>query len=70
MGWTRPAEGGFAGVIHHHLRGLMEAGSCLTHPQEVMARPGFRELALSFAGEPVPAMPGPDRDTLVTLAAG
>jgi len=52
------------------LRGLMEVGSCLAHPQEVMARPGFRDLALSYSGEPPAAMPGPDRGTLVTLAAG
>jgi hypothetical protein len=52
------------------LRGLMEVGSCLAHPQEVMARPGFRDLALSYSGEPPAAMPGPGRGTLVTLAAG
>jgi len=39
------------------LRGLMEVGSCLAHPQEVMARPGFLHLALSYAGEPSPTSP-------------
>jgi hypothetical protein len=48
----------------------MEVGSCLAHPQEVMARPGFLDLALSYADEPAPAMPGPDRDAMVKLAAG
>jgi hypothetical protein len=52
------------------LRGLMEVGSCLAHPQEAMARPGFPGLTLSCADEPAPAMPGPDRDALVKLAAG
>jgi hypothetical protein len=48
----------------------MEVGSCLAHPQEVMARPGFLHLALSYAGEPSPTQPGPDRDALIKLAAG
>jgi len=35
----------------------MEVGTCLAHPQEVMARPGFLHLALSYAGEPSPTSP-------------
>jgi 2-polyprenyl-6-methoxyphenol hydroxylase-like FAD-dependent oxidoreductase len=68
-----PARAGWmAGLTREPelLRGLMEVGSCLAHPQEVMARPGFLDLALSYADEPAQAMPGPDRDTLVKLAAG
>jgi len=66
-----PARAGWmAGLTREPrlLRGLMEVGSCLAHPQEVMARPGFLDLALSYANEPPPATPGPDRETLVTLA--
>lgn len=68
-----PARAGWmAGLTREPrlLRGLMEVGSCLAHPQEVMTRPGFLDLALSYADEPAPAMPGPDRDALVKLAAG
>jgi 2-polyprenyl-6-methoxyphenol hydroxylase-like FAD-dependent oxidoreductase len=68
-----PARAGWmAGLTREPrlLRGLMEVGSCLAHPQEVMARPGFLDLALSYADEPAPAMPGPDRAALVKLAAG
>jgi 2-polyprenyl-6-methoxyphenol hydroxylase-like FAD-dependent oxidoreductase len=68
-----PARAGWmAGLTREPrlLRGLMEVGSCLAHPQEVMARPGFLDLALSYADEPAPAIPGPDRDALVKLAAG
>jgi 2-polyprenyl-6-methoxyphenol hydroxylase-like FAD-dependent oxidoreductase len=67
-----PARAGWmAGLTREPrlLRGLMEVGSCLAHPQEVMARPGFLDLALSYADEPAPAIPGPDRDALVSLAA-
>jgi 2-polyprenyl-6-methoxyphenol hydroxylase-like FAD-dependent oxidoreductase len=67
-----PRAGWMAGLSQDPvlLRGLMDVGACLAHPQEVMARPGFLDRALSFAGDPLPVMPGPDRDTLVSLAAG
>jgi len=67
-----PRAGWMAGLSQDPvlLRGLMDVGACLAHPQEVMARPGFLDRALSFAGDPLPVMPGPDRETLVTLATG
>jgi hypothetical protein len=51
-------------------RGIQDVGACLAHPQEVMARPGFRERALSFADGPAPVTPGPDREQLLRLVAG
>jgi 2-polyprenyl-6-methoxyphenol hydroxylase-like FAD-dependent oxidoreductase len=64
--------GWMAGLLREPrlLRGLMEVGSCLAHSQQVLARPGFLDLVLSYADEPAQAMPGPDRDALVKLAAG
>jgi hypothetical protein len=51
-------------------RAIQEVGACLAHAQEVMERPGFRERALSFADGPAPAVPGPDREHLLRIAAG
>lgn len=65
-----PARAGWMAGIGHDavlFRGLMDVGSCLSHAQEVMARPGFMERALAYAGTPVKAMPGPDRAQLLSL---
>jgi 2-polyprenyl-6-methoxyphenol hydroxylase-like FAD-dependent oxidoreductase len=65
-----PARAGWMAGIGQDpvlFRGIMDVGSCLAHAQEVMARPGFRERALAYAGTPVRAAPGPDRAELLSL---
>jgi 2-polyprenyl-6-methoxyphenol hydroxylase-like FAD-dependent oxidoreductase len=49
-------------------RGLLDLTLCLDSREQVLARPGFRERAASFAGAPPMALPGPDRAQLLALA--
>ncbi len=48
---------------------MLELRTCLALPEEVIERPGFLELLGTFAGEPVMAVPGPDRARLLELVA-
>jgi hypothetical protein len=49
-------------------RGLLDLTLCLDSREHVLARPGFRERAASFAGAPPVRLPGPDRAQLLALA--
>jgi 2-polyprenyl-6-methoxyphenol hydroxylase-like FAD-dependent oxidoreductase len=51
-------------------RALLETGTCLALPEEVLARPGMAERLAAHAGEPPPVSPGPDRAQLLELLAG
>ncbi|HVM01132.1 MAG TPA: hypothetical protein VM263_00570, partial [Acidimicrobiales bacterium] len=48
-------------------RAALEIAMCLALPDEVLARPGFRQRIDAFAGAGTPSMPGPDRSALVEL---
>jgi 2-polyprenyl-6-methoxyphenol hydroxylase-like FAD-dependent oxidoreductase len=48
-------------------RGLVDLTLCLASRDQVLARPGFRERAASFAGAPTMRLPGPDRAQLLAL---
>jgi 2-polyprenyl-6-methoxyphenol hydroxylase-like FAD-dependent oxidoreductase len=48
-------------------RGLLDLTLCLDSREQVLARPGFRERAASFAGAPPMRLPGPDRAQLLAL---
>jgi 2-polyprenyl-6-methoxyphenol hydroxylase-like FAD-dependent oxidoreductase len=48
-------------------RGLLDLTLCLDSREQVLARPGFRERAASFAGAPQMRLPGPDRAQLLAL---
>lgn len=48
-------------------RAGLEIASCLTHPREVFARPGFAERVFAQAAEAVPAAFGPDREAVLEL---
>jgi 2-polyprenyl-6-methoxyphenol hydroxylase-like FAD-dependent oxidoreductase len=48
-------------------RAGLEIASCLTHPREVFARPGFAERVFAQAAEAVPAAFGPDREAVLAL---
>lgn len=64
-GWT-------AGAMQDSglFRGLVDLTLCLASLEQVLARPGFRERAASFAGEPALQLPGPDRAQLLALVGG
>jgi 2-polyprenyl-6-methoxyphenol hydroxylase-like FAD-dependent oxidoreductase len=51
-------------------RALVEFSICLVSREQILARPGFRERALSYAGGPRSGLPGPDRAQLLSLAGG
>lgn len=48
-------------------RGMVEALTCLSLPQEVIARPGMRERIERWAATDPPPAPGPDRAQLLHL---
>jgi 2-polyprenyl-6-methoxyphenol hydroxylase-like FAD-dependent oxidoreductase len=50
-------------------RGFMETVLCMALPQEVLARPGFREKVERYGNVDVPQVPGPDRRQLLDLLA-
>ena len=50
-------------------RGLIETVLCTALPQEVLARPGFREKVERYGDADVPHVPGPDRQQLLDLLA-
>lgn len=50
-------------------RAMLEIVTCLALPQTVMARPSIQAKLQALAPEPVPPMPGPDRDALLRLVS-
>jgi 2-polyprenyl-6-methoxyphenol hydroxylase-like FAD-dependent oxidoreductase len=50
-------------------RGLLEIVLCTALPQQVLARPELQRRIERLADEPVPPIPGPDRNQLLTLLA-
>ena len=51
-------------------RGMVEAMTCLTTPDKVLARPGMQELIAKHGDGELFQMPGPDRQQLLALLAG
>jgi hypothetical protein len=50
-------------------RGFLEIVLCMALPQQVLTRPELQRRIERLGNEPVPPIPGPERDQLLTLLA-